>query len=145
MKGHMQDGKFHPHTQYKKGVRKSRDQSAKSTGVKVERKKHYTDIDPIERKVLEEMETSSGARAEVDEENTYIDKEVERRKQKLIDEVMVQIKSDIAFGDVTAIEEFLINMLDEDLGKNINENYNNLWGFIGDERQNKLNRDNEFP
>jgi len=37
MKGHMQDGKFHPHTQ-SKGVRKSRDQSAKSTGVKVERK-----------------------------------------------------------------------------------------------------------
>jgi hypothetical protein len=35
MKGHMQDGKFHPHTDYKKGVRKSRDQSTKSTGVKI--------------------------------------------------------------------------------------------------------------
>ncbi|MCP6727436.1 MAG: hypothetical protein KJI69_05505 [Patescibacteria group bacterium] len=33
----MEKGKFHPHTQ-SKGVRKSRDQSAKSTGVKVERK-----------------------------------------------------------------------------------------------------------
>ncbi len=38
VKGHMQDGKFHPHTDYKKGTRKSRDQSAKSTGVKLERK-----------------------------------------------------------------------------------------------------------
>ncbi|MCP6727113.1 MAG: hypothetical protein KJI69_03755 [Patescibacteria group bacterium] len=38
MKGHMQDGKFHPHTDYKKGVRKSRDQQAKIQGVKVERK-----------------------------------------------------------------------------------------------------------
>ena len=34
MKGHMQDGKFHPHTQYK-GVRKSRDQKAKIDGVKI--------------------------------------------------------------------------------------------------------------
>ncbi len=34
----MQDGKFHPHTDYKKGVRKSRDQSTKEKGVKVERK-----------------------------------------------------------------------------------------------------------
>lgn len=33
MKGHMQDGKFHPHTQFKKGVRKSRDQKAKTKGV----------------------------------------------------------------------------------------------------------------
>ena len=38
MKGHMQDGKFHPHTDYKKGVRKSRDQKVKSEGVQVERK-----------------------------------------------------------------------------------------------------------
>ncbi len=34
MKGHMQDGQFHPHTTYKKGTRKSRDQSAKTQGVK---------------------------------------------------------------------------------------------------------------
>jgi len=34
MKGHMQDGKFHPHTQ-SKGVRKSRDQTAKTQGVKI--------------------------------------------------------------------------------------------------------------
>ncbi len=39
MKGHMEDGKFHPHTPYKKGVRKSRDQSAKTQGVKVRKKK----------------------------------------------------------------------------------------------------------
>ena len=38
MKGHMQDGKFHPHTEYKKGTRKSRDQSTKTKGIKVERK-----------------------------------------------------------------------------------------------------------
>lgn len=35
VKGHMQDGKFHPHTDYKKGTRKSRDQSAKTEGVKI--------------------------------------------------------------------------------------------------------------
>jgi len=33
MKGHMEDGKFHPHTDYKKGIRKSRDQKAKTQGV----------------------------------------------------------------------------------------------------------------
>lgn len=37
VKGHMQDGKFHPHTEYKKGVRKSRDQSAKTEGVRMKR------------------------------------------------------------------------------------------------------------
>ena len=41
MKGHMQDGKFHPHTDYKKGVRKSRDQKAKTQGVNIERKARY--------------------------------------------------------------------------------------------------------
>jgi len=30
----MQDGKFHPHTEHKKGVRKSRDQKAKQEGVR---------------------------------------------------------------------------------------------------------------
>ncbi len=34
MKGHMENGKFHPHTEYK-GVRKSRDQQVKSQGVKI--------------------------------------------------------------------------------------------------------------
>ena len=37
MKGHMQDGKFHPHTDYKKGTRKSREQNTKSKGVRLER------------------------------------------------------------------------------------------------------------
>jgi len=41
MKGHMQDGKFHPHTEHKKGVRKSRDQKVKTKGVKVERLKRF--------------------------------------------------------------------------------------------------------
>jgi len=33
MKGHMEKGKFHPHTEYKKGTRKSRDQKAKTQGI----------------------------------------------------------------------------------------------------------------
>jgi hypothetical protein len=37
MKGHMQDGKFHPHTDHKKGIRKSRDQSVKLEGVRLKR------------------------------------------------------------------------------------------------------------
>jgi len=39
MKGHMKDGKFHPHTDYKKGVRKSRDQKAKTQGVKIRKQR----------------------------------------------------------------------------------------------------------
>ena len=35
MKGHMQDGKFHPHSEYKKGTRKSRDQQAKTQGIRL--------------------------------------------------------------------------------------------------------------
>jgi len=35
MKGHMENGKFHPHTEYK-GVRKARDQKAITKGVKLE-------------------------------------------------------------------------------------------------------------
>ncbi len=34
MKGHMEDGKFHPHKSYQKGVRKSRDQKTKTQGVR---------------------------------------------------------------------------------------------------------------
>jgi len=37
MKGHMQDGKFHPHTEYKKGTRKSRDQQTKNKGIRLKR------------------------------------------------------------------------------------------------------------
>ena len=33
LKGHMEDGKFHPHKPYQKGVRKSRDQKAKTRGI----------------------------------------------------------------------------------------------------------------
>ncbi len=39
MKGHMENGKFHPHTEYKKGIRKSRDQFAKLQGIKLKDKK----------------------------------------------------------------------------------------------------------
>ncbi len=38
MKGHMQDGKFHPHTEYK-GVRKSRDQKGKEQGLKIRKQR----------------------------------------------------------------------------------------------------------
>lgn len=38
MKGHIQDGKFHPHKPYQKGVRKSRDQSVKQQGIRLKRK-----------------------------------------------------------------------------------------------------------
>ncbi len=44
MKGHMQDGKFHPHTDYKKGTRKSRDQTAKTKGVRLARGDNNTEI-----------------------------------------------------------------------------------------------------
>ena len=40
----MKDGKFHPHTQYKKGIRKSRDQSTKLQGVRMKR---YNVCDPF--------------------------------------------------------------------------------------------------
>jgi hypothetical protein len=43
MKGHMQDGQFHPHTQYKKGTRKSRD--GKINGIKI-RKQRVTNFNP---------------------------------------------------------------------------------------------------
>jgi len=42
MKGHMQDGKFHPHTDHKKGVRKSRDQQTKIEGVKIRKARTTT-------------------------------------------------------------------------------------------------------
>jgi len=41
-------GKFHPITDYK-GVRKSRDQSAKIQGVKIERKKRFLSEDDVDR------------------------------------------------------------------------------------------------
>ncbi len=43
MKGHMQDGKFHPHSNTK-GVRKSRDQQVKTQGVRMKR---YNVCDPF--------------------------------------------------------------------------------------------------
>jgi len=43
MKGHIQDGKFHPHTQLK-GIRKSRDPKEKPDGVKLHLKKHVEGI-----------------------------------------------------------------------------------------------------
>ena len=51
MKGHMQDGKFHPHSEYKKGTRKSRDQKEKAEGVRLRR----TDAQRMEIKKAERL------------------------------------------------------------------------------------------
>ncbi len=40
----MQDGKFHPHTEYKKGTRKSRDQQVKTVGVRMARGDNNAEI-----------------------------------------------------------------------------------------------------
>jgi hypothetical protein len=45
----MQDGKFHPHTDYKKGIRKSRDQQAKTQGVKVRKARDSLSDREVER------------------------------------------------------------------------------------------------
>jgi len=50
LKGHMEDGKFHPHTQYK-GIRKLRDQQAKTEGVRLRR----TDAQRLEIKKAEKL------------------------------------------------------------------------------------------
>ena len=51
MKGHMEDGKFHPHTDYKKGTRKSRDQTVKTQGVIIERKAR----EPTDTSILNDL------------------------------------------------------------------------------------------
>ena len=52
MKGHTENGKFHPHKPYK-GVRKSRDQKVKTKGVKI-RKGRWDDSNFIVMKVKNE-------------------------------------------------------------------------------------------
>ena len=55
----MKDGKFHPITDYKKGIRKSRDQKARTQGVKVERKARIGHIDKkIPRFAIKEFDDS---------------------------------------------------------------------------------------
>ncbi len=75
MKGHMQDGKFHPHTEYKKGTRKSRDQKVKTQGVRFQR----TKTRGIEMKNDEEiiMEASN-----INANSQYIIDRIERRRTK---------------------------------------------------------------
>jgi len=51
MKGFTKDGKFHPITDYKKGTRKSRDQSAKTQGVRMKRLTQLQ-VDEIKQNVL---------------------------------------------------------------------------------------------
>lgn len=58
MKGHTsKDGKFHPHSEYKKGIRKSRDQTVKQEGVKIRNKRYAKEVEefPLD-KVLEKTE-----------------------------------------------------------------------------------------
>ncbi len=43
----MQDGKFHPHTEYKKGTRKSRDQTVKQEGVKIRNKRYAKKVEKM--------------------------------------------------------------------------------------------------
>ncbi|MCP6727123.1 MAG: hypothetical protein KJI69_03805 [Patescibacteria group bacterium] len=89
MRGFTRDGTFHPITDYKKGTRKSRDQSTKSTGVKVERKArdslhcpfcktdlthHYSPVSnkcPSCRKNLANVELIHGERKARDIERSY--------------------------------------------------------------------------
>jgi len=58
MKGHMQDGKFHPHTDYKKGVRMLRDQKAKTKGIRFKKESETEKLTQIliNRSGLEENE-----------------------------------------------------------------------------------------
>jgi len=53
MKGHMENGKFHPHTDYKKGTRKSRDQTKKTKGVRMKRYARPSQLGVGARVVLE--------------------------------------------------------------------------------------------
>lgn len=50
MKGFTKDGKFHPITDYKKGIRKSRDKQTKTQGITIRKK-----IDPYEDEVFEKV------------------------------------------------------------------------------------------
>src|SRR3989304_1818059 len=65
--GFMKDDQFHPITQYKKGVRKSRDQSAKLEGVRLKRETKPLKVTPTEtlEKELSEVVPESMIRSEV--------------------------------------------------------------------------------
>ena len=65
--GFIEDGKFHPITQYKKGVRKSRDQSAKLEGVRLKRETKPLKVTPTEtlEEELSEVVPESMIRSEV--------------------------------------------------------------------------------
>ncbi len=62
MKGHMQNGKFHPHTEYK-GVRKARDQQVKTEGVRFKK-----DTDTSMKQFLDR--------------GRYLEDEIKRRAEK---------------------------------------------------------------
>ena len=88
MKGFMKDNKFHPITEYKKGTRKSRDQTVKMQGVKIERKSRNfpQDIDEMteseQEATLEILnlldDTKKGG---LDEEGRELKKELESVKR----------------------------------------------------------------
>jgi len=75
MKGHMQDGKFHPHTDYKKGTRKSRDQKSKTQGVKVKKRK---------QRVVMTMQLEGMSQAEKREWEDAVGSEVVKVKKEMM-------------------------------------------------------------
>lgn len=62
VKGFTKDHKFHPITQYKKGTRKSRDEKAKTKGIKIRKGRWDNDIDPTRYLVVKVKRTDSGRR-----------------------------------------------------------------------------------
>jgi hypothetical protein len=105
MKGHMQDGKFHPHTDYKKGTRKSRDQKVKQQGVKIKPRKqrmvakipqpdgtetvlqindndNFDEVtDPVERQQILDMMTQS----EIEEWEGVVNSKIVKVKHEMLD------------------------------------------------------------
>lgn len=57
MKGHMENGKFHPHTEYK-GIRKSRDQQVKQAGVVIRkaRRRENTNAELLKKFSAQDIE-----------------------------------------------------------------------------------------
>lgn len=87
MKGHMEDGKFHPHTQYK-GIRKSRDQTTKTQGVKLKHK-------PTKIKGEDVVDPAYGlfiANGYEDLKHNPNDPEVKQAYNKFIDETLDQAR-----------------------------------------------------
>ncbi len=94
----MQDGKFHPHTDYKKGVRKSRDQSTKSAGIKIRKArdnnklKHndYFKLKLNDKNFEELLELTTGSG--FDQNDFSIKKNVEKGDFSTIEEIFTFLR-----------------------------------------------------